>query len=191
MSLVYFNGAGTEEETIALIKEKTWLELIYGSQSSSHYSCQVKFPDMENYVELQMMRLTSGKSALCFVDVENHFFAYVSPQTDMKNYNPAESIITWLAILIHEKDGKLVNEIAPDDGAYMSSYCNIPGHVSNTLKEQITLVPLCMSASLSFIKKAYINYERMFQPGLKFIDQNRNEFITLGGYLLYYNGKHK
>ena len=25
----------------------------------------------------------------------------------------------------------------------------------------------------------------MFEPGLKFIDQNGNKFVTLGGYLLY------
>lgn len=33
--------------------------------------------------------------------------------------------------------------------------------------------------------KAYVNYERYFIPGQKYIDQNGNKFMTLGGYLLY------
>ena len=39
----------------------------------------------------------------------------------------------------------------------------------------------------AFLKNIYINYERRFVAGLKFIDQNGNEFFTLGGYLLYKN----
>lgn len=33
--------------------------------------------------------------------------------------------------------------------------------------------------------KMYVNYERYFMPGQKYIDQNGNKFMTLGGYLLY------
>lgn len=33
--------------------------------------------------------------------------------------------------------------------------------------------------------KVYVNYERYFLPGQKYIDQNGNKFMTLGGYLLY------
>ena len=187
MSLVYFNGADNETHTIELIKEKTGLELIYGSGTSGFYSCQVKFPDMADYVNLDTMKKpTGGTSSLCFVDVENHFFAYVVPLSDTKYYNPEHAIDEWLFILIHEKNGKLVSEIR-GKLMVMNSYCNIPEYVSDTLKEQITLVPLYMSLGRSFVKNAYINYERKFQPGLKFIDQNNNEFITLGGYLLYKN----
>ena len=185
MSLVYFNGAASATETIALIKEKTGLELIYGSSIKNNiYSCQVKFPDMEDYETLEMLKPDGGESSLCFVDVENHFFAYVVLQSDTHKYMPGDKMENWLYILIHEKDGKLVNEIS-GGYLYMRTYCNIPEYVNNTLKEQITLVPLYMSNGRSFVKNAYVNYERMFQPGLKFIDQNGNKFVTLGSYLLY------
>ena len=183
MSLVYFNGVNGETETTALIKEKTGLELIYGSASGSGiYSCQLKFQDMEDYVELTMMKPTSNESGLCFVDVENHFFAYVEPKTDMTYYRPSEQINNWLFILIYEKNGKLVSEITSQASGNMHMYefCNIAQYASNTSKEQITLVPLYTEFGNIFVKNVYINYERMFQPGLKFVDENGNAFVTRG-----------
>ena len=185
MSLVYFNGGADVTETTTLIKEKTGLELIYGDGSYGIFSCQVKFPDMENYETLSMKQPSAGKSGLCFVDVENHFFAYVSPQTMLRYYYPNTVINDWLYILIHEKDGKLVSEMTSTSDMRMYEYCNITEFVDDILKEKITLLPLYMSMSKSFVKNLYINYERCFTSGLKFIDQNGNRFVTLGGYLLY------
>ena len=182
MSLVYFNGVDGNTQTVSLIKEKTGLELIYGSGSNGFYSCQVKFPDMADYVTLQdVQKPNGGESYLCFVDAENHFFAYVNKQASYDIYTPSNLMNNWVTILIHEKDGKFVSEIYSDI-RNMYKYCNIPEYVSDTLKEQITLVPLYMSG---FVKNVYINYERLFHPGLKFIDQNGNKFVTLGSYLLY------
>ena len=192
MSLVYFNGLNSSTKTIALIKEKTGLELTYvGEGNYNIYECQVKFPDMKNYETLYMDKPSVLEPGLCFVDVENHFFAWVIPKKDMGLYEPSKALNKWLYILIHEKDGKLVNDIPSISGYSMSYLCNIPDTVENIIKEQITLVPLYTQGGKSFVKNTYINYERMFQPGLKFVDQNNNEFITLGGFLLYYNGKHK
>lgn len=192
MSLVYFNGLNSDTETIALIKEKTGLELNYvGGGDYNIYECQVKFPDMVDYETLYMEKPSVLEPGLCFVDVENHFFAWVKPQTDMNEYRPSNTLKVWLCILIHEKDGKLVSDISSTDRYSMYNWCNIPDTVENIIKGQITLVPLYAKDGKSFVKNTYINYERMFQPGLKFVDQNNNEFITLGGYLLYYNGKHK
>ena len=187
MSLIYFNfnGVSNSTEAIALIKEKTGIELIYGEGNYGIYSCQVKFPDMENYETLSMKQPSSGKNALCFVDVENHFFAYVSPRNGLNYYYPNEAINDWLCILIHEKDGKLVSEMTGNSAMRMYGYCNITEYVDDIPKEKITLLPLYMSMSKSFVKNLYINYERCFTPGLKFIDQNGNRFMTLGSYLLY------
>lgn len=185
MSLVYFDGGNGSTATIALIKEKTGLELIYGEGSSDICPCQVKFPDMEDYETLDMDKPSRLAPGLCFVDVENHFFAWVNPDTNMDNYKPEYTIINWLGILIHEKDGKLVSDITRKSSQPMSSWCNIPNTVENIIKEQITLVPLYTKDGKSLVKNTYINYERMFQPGLKFIDQNGNRFVTLGSYLLY------
>lgn len=33
--------------------------------------------------------------------------------------------------------------------------------------------------------KMYVNYERYFMPGQKYMDQNGNKFMAIGGYLLY------
>ena len=188
MSLVYFNGLNSDTETIALIKEKTGLELTYvGGGDYNIYECQVKFPDMENYETLYMDKPSVLEPGLCFVDVENHFFAWVNPQTNMDNYKPVNTLKVWLGILIHEKDGKLVSDVSSTSSYSMSGWCNIPDYVEDIIKGQITLVPLYSQDGKSFVKNVYINYERMFQPGLKFVDENGNEFITLGGYLLYKN----
>ena len=188
MSLVYFDTGNDQDETIVIIKEKTGLELIYGEGGYGIYDCQVKFPDMENYETLSM-RYVSGKGCICFVDVENHFFAIVSPQVGLNYYSPDGSIENWLIILIHEKDGKLVSEITSSSDMPMYKYCNITQYVDDIPKEQITLIPLYMSVSHSFVKNLYINYERCFIPKLKFVDENNNEWIALGSYLLYYNGR--
>ena len=63
-------------------------------------------------------------------------------------------------------------------------------------KNDITLAPLRVYAGnhnasenrkyvKGFIKNCYVNYERKFQRNIKFIDQNGNRFVTLGGYILY------
>lgn len=188
MSLVYFDGLDNDTKTIALIKEKTGLELNYVRGGDyGIYECQVKFPDMENYETLYMEKPSVLEPGLCFVDVENHFFACVKPQTDMSDYMPVRALKVWLGILIHEKDGKLVSDISSNSNYVMSDWCNIPEYVEDIIKGQITLVPLYTQDGKSFVKNTYINYERMFQPGLKFIDQSGKEFITLGGYLLYKN----
>lgn len=186
MSLVYFDGAANDTATIALIKEKTGLELNYvGGGDYNVYECQVKFPDMENYETLHMDRPSVLYPGICFVDVENHFFAWVIPQTDMDEYKPLQRVKGWLGILIHEKDGKLVSPLGTTSSYYMYEWCNIPKEVEATMKEQIALFPLYTMIGKSLVKNTYINYERMFQPGLKFIDQNGNRFVTLGSYLLY------
>lgn len=185
MSLVYFNDGDGVTETTTLIKEKTGLELIYGDGSYGMASCQVKFPDMEDYETLTTQLLNSS-TAMCFVDVENHFFAYVLQSSSMSYYDPSASVYDSLRVLIHEKDGSLVSELTSSSTMSWYEAFNISYTVNrNATTEQITLVPAFMQYGKCFIKNLYINYERMFNPALKFIDQNGNRFVTLGGYLLY------
>ena len=68
---------------------------------------------------------------------------------------------------------------------------------NDSTKQNIVLAPLRVRGTYrnkdgtndlwfnAFVKNAYINYERRFQHSLKFIDQNGNKFVTLGGYILY------
>lgn len=80
---------------------------------------------------------------------------------------------------------------------YDSRICemfNIPTNVRASFgttvnKPNITLLPAFVMSEYnkSYIRfpKAYVNYERYFVPGQKYIDQNGNKFMAIGGYLLY------
>ena len=187
MSLVYFNCNYTDsDKSGALIKEKTGLDIVINNSSYGFQECSVKFPDMENYETLTMMYL-NNPDAICFVDVENHFFAYAFQPSSMGYYDPGSSITDSLRVLIHEKkDGSLVSELTSSSTMNWYQYFNISYTVNrNATTEQITLVPAFAQSGKCFIKNLYINYERMFSPALKFIDQNGNRFVTIGGYLLY------
>ena len=68
------------------------------------------------------------------------------------------------------------------------SHLNAPSYAqSDDSKNTLTIVPVFEGnpTSYGFYDDIYINYERRFSVGLKFIDQNGNKFMTLGGYLLY------
>ena len=73
----------------------------------------------------------------------------------------------------------------------MSGYMknlNVPRYAkSDDSKNTLTIVSVFEGDSLTygFYDDIYINYERRFPVGLKFIDQNGNRFVTLGSYLLY------
>lgn len=67
-------------------------------------------------------------------------------------------------------------------------YLNVPLYAeSDDSKNTLTIVPVFEgnSNTYGFYDGIYINYERRFPVGLKFIDQNGNRFVTLGSYLLY------
>ena len=68
------------------------------------------------------------------------------------------------------------------------SHLNAPSYAeSDDSKNTLTIVPVFEgnSNTYGFYDDIYINYERRFPVGLKFIDQNGNRFFTLGSYLLY------
>ena len=122
----------------------------------------------------------------------------------MGNYNYVDNLYR---AIVYDFNGVLANVSMYTECSW-NQMMNIDMKVGNYLendysKNDITLGPLKVWAcnhyadgtnrkyAKGFIKNCYVNYERKFQRNIKFIDQNRNEFITLGGYLLYYNGKHK
>lgn len=205
MSLVYFSvvsGDGTETATLQLIKEKTGVEITdLGEQSYGIYTYGIRFPNMET---AQKVRCESfNKNGTVFVDVDNHFLML----TTNSGTGYSDYVNEFFPIIIFDYKGTLYNvcyasSISWDNS--MNSNCsgNLPDYQGNAAEKQdVTLAPLRVFATnqlvqpnqsvKSFIKNCYTNYERKFQRAQKFIDQNGNEFITLGGYLLYYNGKHK
>ena len=88
---------------------------------------------------------------------------------------------------------------------YVYEMFNIPINVAASYgttisKPNITLLPAYVmpeyyvyidgtknTSPKSYIRfpKMYVNYERYFIPGQKYIDQNGNKFMAIGGYLLY------
>ena len=197
-----YNDSNSISEIIATIKQKTGLELTsLGSASSSMEPFNVRFPDMEESQKINIQTFTL--SGTFFIDVTNHFLCY-TVGTGMGDYRYVDNLYR---AIVYDFNGVLAN-VSMINECDWASFMNInmyyAGYLENDYsKNDITLVPLRVYACnhdndstnrkyvKGFIKNCYVNYERKFQRCLKFIDQNRNEFVTLGGYLLYYNGKHK
>ena len=47
-------------------------------------------------------------------------------------------------------------------------------------------IGIVLGSGLGEIADVYCEYKRQFDPGLRFIDQNGNKWVTLGGYMLYH-----
>lgn len=205
MSLVYFGVIGnsdTETAALQLIKEKTGVEITnLGDQNYGLYTYDIRFPDMETAQKVKCEYF--GKDGTVFIDVDNHFLMLTTNSgTGYSGY-----VDGFFPIIIFDYKNTLYNVCYTSDIEWdkrMNSNCSgtLPDYQGNAAEKQdITLAPLRVFATnqlvqpnqsvKSFIKNCYTNYERKFQRAQKFIDQNNNEFITLGGYLLYYNGKHK
>ena len=99
---------------------------------------------------------------------------------------------TFAHIFIADVDGEVIDIMSSE---YFNGVFNINSTVKNDQSKQtIKILPaFCYyrhtNITTGFLKNIYINYERAFPTGLKFIDKSGNEFITLGSYLLFYNGK--
>ena len=132
-----------------------------------------------------------------FIDADNNFLCY-SIAIGLDTYSCVDDLYK---ALVFDYNGKLANVCYATDISWFNAMNMQGGYAENdSSKSNITLCPLRAYAYNSlngannvrgFVKNCYVNYERKFQRNLKIVDENRNEFITLGGYLLYYNGKHK
>ena len=197
-----YNDANSISEIIATIKQRTGLELTsLGSATYSMVPFNVRFPDMKESQKISIQEFTF--SGTFFIDATNHFLCY-TVGNGMDDYNYVDNLYR---AIVYDFNGVLANvsmRIECDWSQTMNIDMRFGNYLENDYsKNDITLGPLkvwaCNHSSDSnnrkyvkgFIKNCYVNYERKFQRNLKFIDQNGNEFITLGGYLLYYNGKHK
>ena len=196
MSLVYFHPGSKDENVVfPMIKEKTGLEIeVVSTSSYGICKCNVKFPDMNEAVSLKIRStsyFSSVSGGVVFVDTEKHFFAWVGKDTPKTL--PDDYLTNWLSIMVFESDGVLVSAFPTEDRRYFYEVMNIPNYAKNAvIKNQITLLPAFIyiktgstSYPCYYVPNLYINYERTFETGLKFIDQNGNRFVTLGSYLLY------
>ena len=188
-----YNDANSVNEIIATIKQRTGLELTsldYVENTSNVKYFNVRFPDMEESQKVKI--LTLYLSGTFFIDVTNHFLCY-SIASGTENYTLVEDLYR---ALVFDSNGKLANVCFTTDNLWYetmnASIVSKHFFEDDYSKSDITLCPLRVFAQNSdkadvkcFVKNCYVNYERKFQKGLKFIDQNGNKFMTLGGYILY------
>ena len=196
LEIIEYNTANvSESELLAIIKQRTGLELEkLVSTGSDSDKFNMRFPDMETAQSINLLSLyTKGTF---FIDADNHFLCY-SIASGLGTYSYVDELYKDV---VFDCNGKLVNVCYTSDvrgGTVMNASLSSgsSGYAEDdTSKSNITLVPLRVSASdgigdikkvQAFVKNCYVNYERKFQKCLKFIDQNGNRFVTLGGYLLY------
>ena len=127
-------------------------------------------------------------------DEKSHLFIVMdgSQTISSMNIGIGSPFCNFAHIFIADVDGEVRDIISRE---YIYGVFNINSIVKNDQSKQtIKILPafcLCSykNTKTGFLKNIYINYERSFPTGLKFIDKSGNEFITLGSYLLFYNGK--
>lgn len=167
-----------------------------GSDGTNFGISKITFSD-GNYVGENESTMVSGMNVksdwVLLIDDSNHLFILTQPYYMNNGCNtlPSNSMTSSWVFMILDLDGLL--SIVPVNSYWRDTF-NIPYGTNNKPTAQtIKILPAYVYADTSkgYSKNLYINYDRAFDTGLKFVDQNNNEFITLGGYLLYYNGKHK
>ena len=142
------------------------------------------YVDRESY-------LVTGASAntdwVVLIDDSNHFFMLTYEYDMNKGGDVALSsaIQSYWTTIIVDIDGAPNN--IPGTREWYYAF-NIPySAYNNPTAQTIKILPAYVYAynSKGYSKNLYINYDRAFDTGLKFVDQNGNRFVTLGGYLLY------
>ena len=162
-----------------------------GSDGSMFSISKITFSD-GSYVDHGSTLISSASVItdwVVLIDDSNHFFAltYGYKMNKGGDVSIGDVLKSYLDIMIVDIDG------APDNipGVREWYYAfNIPySAYNNQAAQTIKILPAYVYAynRKGYSKNLYINYDRAFDTGLKFIDQNGNEFITLGGYLLYKN----
>ena len=189
----YTGASGEESELLTTIKQRTGLEMEALDEGRAGLrTWSMRFPDMETAQSIKLQYLNA--SGTFFIDADNHFLCY-SIASGLQDYNYVDELYK---ALIFDYNGKLVNVCYSVDkswGKAMNACGNALYYCEDDYsKRDITLCPLRVDAHSgqngadsvqAFVKNCYANYERRFQRNLKFIDQNGNRFVTLGGYLLY------
>ena len=135
-----------------------------------------------------------GNSIMVLFDEKSHLFIVMTGSQTISSFNfgLTSQFHMFAHIFIADVDGEVIDIMSKE---YFYGVFNINSIVKNDQSKQtIKILPaFCYcphkKTTTGFLKNIYINYERAFPTGLKFIDKSGNEFITLGSYLLCYNGK--
>lgn len=161
----------------------------------------ITFPDGKTVKSNKPKTSASSVNNTMLVDTDNHFLLYTYTIGEGSDYRPDTTynshILPCRFFVAEHNDGIVWIDTYNIDYSLYAIF-NIPQEPQNEPRNNsIELTPCVycppnITNPISYqLKNVFVNYTRSFDNLLKFIDQNGNEFITLGGYLLYYNGKHK
>ena len=195
LNMVYKELDSTLETFFSDIKKQTGVTIDYKASSPDHLTItKITFSDGVYYENANIIDIGRRVEWIAVVDDSTHLFIITTQAMFMSLGNRTSSDYTSFNhdVFIVDTDGTLVNIKTLSESAQEFEEFNMPYNdkrFSGT-SDSITLVPAFFydnysGANKGFIKNMYIEYERPFQGGLKFIDQNGNRFMTLGGYFLY------
>ena len=171
------------------IESKTGVKIESTRNSSDTYSNinKITFTD-GNYISIEAHDYYDSTEWTVFIDDYTHLFIFTQDGYMQKGstLSGISSMSDFHNMFIVDIEGNICNIICSKNFYYTF---NFPYDAKDgASKQSIKLVPaFCYYDydKIGFLKNMYINYERRFDAGLKFIDQNGNRFVTLGGYLLY------
>ena len=196
LNMVYKELDSTLETFFSDIKKQTGVTVDYINASSEDHRIitKITFSDGTYYENSNIMLIGQQVEWIAVVDDSTHLFIITTQAMFMSLGERTTSGYTSFNhdVFIVDTDGTLVNIKTLSESAQEYEEFNMPYNDKrfSGASDSITLVPAFFYDNYSgenkgFIKNMYIEYERPFQGGLKFIDQNGNRFVTLGGYLLY------
>ena len=193
MSLVILRKASNVKmpDFFSEIESKTGVKIESTRDSGDTYSSITKITFTDgNYISMETDGYYDSTKWTVFIDDYAHLFilTHDSLMQSGSAFSISSSMKQLHAIFIVAIEGRICNISCSQ---YFYSTFNITSSTKNeTSKQSIKIVPaFCYygygGSVYGFLKNVYINYERQFDAGLKFIDQNGNRFMTLGSYLLY------
>ena len=195
LNMVYKELDSTLETFFSDIKKQTGVTIDYKASSSDHLTItKITFSDGVYYERDNIIDIGRRVEWIAVVDDSTHLFIITTQAMFMSLGERTASAYTSFNhdVFIVDTDGTLVNIKTLSESNQEYDVFNIPYNSDrfNGTSNSITLVPAFFydyrgAKNKGFIKNMYIEYERPFQGGQKYIDQNGNRFVTLGGYLLY------
>ena len=161
------------------------------SDTTSHIE-SITFTDGAQITYSDSMELQDYASRSVIIDDTNHLFVSTSDYTGaaMSRMDINSNIRSSYDVFIADVEETTCNIMCI--GSYINKIFNLPEYAQNIQScQSFKIIPAFCYIDDSpndvcgFMKNMYINYTREFSFGLKFVDQNENRFVTLGGYLLY------
>lgn len=196
LNMIYKELESTLETFFSDIKKQTGVTIDYKASSSEDHLIitKITFSDGTYYEKDNIIDIGRRVEWIAVVDDSTHLFIITTQAMfiDLGDRSANEPVTRMHDVFIVDINGTLINiKTISSYNNYGYQIFNIPyttKHFSGT-SNSITLVPAFFykndDNNKGFIKNMYIEYERAFQGGQKYIDQNGNIFVTLGGYFLY------